>query len=62
MSKNREKSSFQADMTLLTLVVLLTVLGLVILSVPVNTMAESDFMTLPIISGNNYLPPHSDLA
>lgn len=31
MSKNREKSSFQADMTLLTLVVLLTVLGLVIL-------------------------------
>lgn len=62
MSKNREKSSFQADMTLLTLVVLLTVLGLVILSVPVNTMAESDFMTLPIISENNYLPPHSDLA
>ena len=31
MSKNREKSSFQADMILLTLVVLLTVLGLVIL-------------------------------
>ena len=63
MSKNREKSSFQADMTLLTLVVLLTVFEtLLFFSVPVNTMAESDFMTLPIISGNNYLPPLSDLA
>ena len=57
MSKNREKSSFQADMTLLTLVVLLTVLGLVIL------FSASEYNgRVRFHDSAYYLPPHSDLA